>query len=285
MAMFNGFFGSDKSGIQFLTTKAIGYYLEKMLEEAAERIVIVSPYIKMSLRVWDILTEKRKAGIEITIIHRENFANKSVAGKIYKRRNLHAKCFLTEKAAIIGSMNLYDYSQINNDEMAIYVENDGRQKIFQEIEKEIIRLSKDYSGEAEGAASFKTIFQKPKDVGLVIGRKYSWDDLARYFSFEGERRGGIHQTEKGNMVLFSFSKSSCANKREGNILYYMGQNTGTKEQELWYGNKSLYTCYETGQGRIFLFEDNIFMGEYEFAKEPFKEGGKWFFPLKRKREE
>ncbi len=35
-------------------------------------------------------------------------------------QNLHAKCYLNEKAAIITSMNLYDFSQVNNNEMGVY---------------------------------------------------------------------------------------------------------------------------------------------------------------------
>ena len=285
MALFRSLFGTGKNGIQFLTTKAIGYYLEKMLEEASEKIIIVSPYIKMSLRVRDILREKLKAGVEITIIHREDFADKDFATATIQRNNLHAKCFMTEKACIVGSMNLYDYSQVNNDEMAFLIENDGRPDIFGEIEKELVRLSRDYTDKARnGKLEPEKNLQQAKDVGLIVGRKYSWDSLERYFSFEGERRGGIRVTEKGNVVLFSFSNSQYANKRKDGILYYMGQNTGTPEQELWYGNRALYTCFESGAGRIFLFEDNIFIGEQVFAKEPFKENGKWFFPLKSKKD-
>ena len=285
MALFRSLFGTEKTGIQFLTTKAIGYYLEKMLEEASEKIIIVSPYIKMSLRVRGILREKLKAGVEITIIHREDFADKELATTVIQRKNLHAKCFMTEKIVIVGSMNLYDYSQVNNDEMAFLIEREGKAEIFEEIEKELARLSIDYTDKirSEKLEPVKDSLHA-KDVGLIIGRKYSWNSLARYFSFEGERRGGIRVTEEGNIVLFSFSKSQYANKRKEDILYYMGQNTGAPEQELWYGNKALYTCFETGIGRIFLFEDNTFMGEYAFAKEPFKENGRWIFPLKRKSE-
>ena len=139
MALFRSLFGTEKGGIQFLTTKAIGYYLEKMLEEASQKIVIVSPYIKMSLRVRDILMEKLKAGVEVTIIHREDFADKELATAVIQRKNLHAKCFMTEKAVIVGSMNLYDYSQVNNDEMAFLIENDGKVDLFGEIEKEVTR--------------------------------------------------------------------------------------------------------------------------------------------------
>lgn len=286
MALFRGLFGTNK-GIHFLTTKAIGYHLEKLLEDASEKIVIVSPYIKMSFRICDILREKQKAGVEITIIHREDFSNKNLASRVVRRKNLHAKCFMTEKAVIVGSMNLYDYSQVNNDEMAFLLERNSNVDIFDAIEKEILRLNNNYDDDTQGIPqTLENSSTKAKKVGLIIGRKYSWEDLKRYFAFEEDkRRGGILLTEKGNIVLFSFSKSQYANKRKDGVLYYMGQNTGTPEQELWFGNKALYRCFETGAGRIFLFEDDIFMGEYEFAKEPFKETGKWIFPLKRKKEE
>ena len=37
------------------------------------------------------------------------------------RENLHAKCYLNENEALVTSMNLYEFSQQNNDEMGILV--------------------------------------------------------------------------------------------------------------------------------------------------------------------
>ena len=37
---------------------------------------------------------------------------------LYFSKNLHAKCYLNEKKMIITSMNLYEFSQVNNREMA-----------------------------------------------------------------------------------------------------------------------------------------------------------------------
>ena len=42
------------------------------------------------------------------------------------RKNLHAKCYLNEKEALLTSMNLYEYSQEHNDEMGILVSVDQR---------------------------------------------------------------------------------------------------------------------------------------------------------------
>ena len=62
----------------------------------------------------------------------------------------------------------------------------------------------------------------------------------------------------------------------------MGQNTGTEVQMLRYGNKALYDNFMTGRGRIFLFKDDIFRGEYSVCMKPFQRDGKWIFPLKEK---
>jgi predicted ATPase len=59
--------------------------------------------------------------------------------------NLHAKCYLNEKEAIITSMNLYDYSQQNNREMGIYVAKGEDLQLYKDICAEVeslIRISK-----------------------------------------------------------------------------------------------------------------------------------------------
>ena len=49
---------------------------------------------------------------------------------------------------------------------------------------------------------------------------------------------------------------------------------------LKYGNKILYDNFLTGKGRIFLFKDSIFKGEFIISEQPFQnEIGQWVFPL------
>ena len=55
-------------------------------------------------------------------------------------QNLHAKCYLNEKEAIITSMNLYDFSQINNNEMGIYVNKVEDSDLYSSIYDEAMRL-------------------------------------------------------------------------------------------------------------------------------------------------
>ena len=37
------------------------------------------------------------------------------------REHLHAKCYMNDSHALVTSMNLYEFSQVNNDEMGILV--------------------------------------------------------------------------------------------------------------------------------------------------------------------
>lgn len=60
--------------------------------------------------------------------------------KILIRNNLHAKCFLNEKSAVVTSMNLYDYSMINNIEFGVYFEKDSNSENFKAIYEEILDM-------------------------------------------------------------------------------------------------------------------------------------------------
>ena len=45
------------------------------------------------------------------------------------RRNLHAKCYLNENEALLTSMNLYEFSEKNNDEMGVLVSEERRRPL------------------------------------------------------------------------------------------------------------------------------------------------------------
>ena len=62
------------------------------------------------------------------------------------REHLHAKCYMNESQALITSMNLYEFSQQNNDEMGILVSAEEDPKLYRDIKNEaerIIRMSKE----------------------------------------------------------------------------------------------------------------------------------------------
>ena len=59
-------------------------------------------------------------------------------------KNLHAKCYINESECIISSLNLYEFSQVNNNEMGILVRKYEDNEVFKDAYEEaqrIIRIS------------------------------------------------------------------------------------------------------------------------------------------------
>ena len=55
-------------------------------------------------------------------------------------KNLHAKCYLNEGEAIITSMNLYEFSQANNNEMGIHFTKEQDPDLYAKAFEEVQRL-------------------------------------------------------------------------------------------------------------------------------------------------
>lgn len=112
---------------KFLTTNGVSSYLERIIVEAREDLIIISPYLKISKTFYERLKDASFRGIRIRLVYgkdelKPNEKN-SLAGldkiKLYFFENLHAKCYLNEKEMIITSMNMHEFSEKNNREMGV----------------------------------------------------------------------------------------------------------------------------------------------------------------------
>src|SRR3546814_12589511 len=59
-------------------------------------------------------------------------------------KNLHAKCYLNEELCIVTSLNLYEFSQVNNNEMGILIRRSDDAELYRDAYEEaqrIIRIS------------------------------------------------------------------------------------------------------------------------------------------------
>ena len=118
--------------------------IEDIVMGAKERIVLVSPYIKADENILERL--KRKTNdVEVVVIYGKD-KNQPQAKSLLEVRdvtkifvkNLHAKCYLNEDKALVTSMNLYEHSQINNEEMGILVTRDDDEKLYEDVIKEVL---------------------------------------------------------------------------------------------------------------------------------------------------
>ena len=133
---------------EFLNTTGVSYHLERVIRNANERLVIISPFLKINPRIKELLEEKDRAKIDIRVVYgknelrpEENNWLESVASiRTSYRQHLHAKCYMNEEQAILTSMNLLEFSQHNNDEMGILVSRQDDPGLFEEIRKEAQRI-------------------------------------------------------------------------------------------------------------------------------------------------
>jgi phosphatidylserine/phosphatidylglycerophosphate/cardiolipin synthase-like enzyme len=133
---------------KFLNTSATTYHLEELIKNASERLFLISPFLKFNERIRELLEDKNRMKIDVRIIYGKNELQPEEIGWLksldYVRlsfcKNLHAKCYLNEQSAIITSMNLYEFSQVNNNEMGVLILRETDGELYQETYRESQRL-------------------------------------------------------------------------------------------------------------------------------------------------
>jgi len=126
--------------VKFLATENAYSNIVDIIKEASNKVVLISPYIKISDQLFDRLKHMDKQGIRIIVVCREKDLHTEEKSKLRQLKclelrfdeDLHAKCFYNEKAMVITSLNLYDYSQQHNREMGVLLSLDEDPDAFKE---------------------------------------------------------------------------------------------------------------------------------------------------------
>jgi len=117
---------------KFLNTSATNNFLEEMIKSAADRLILISPFLKLNDRMKELLADKNRLKIDVRIVYGKSELQPQetewLSGLTYIRtsfcKNLHAKCYMNENMCIVTSLNLYEFSQVNNNEMGILILRD-----------------------------------------------------------------------------------------------------------------------------------------------------------------
>ncbi|WOI23136.1 phospholipase D family protein [Nonlabens ulvanivorans] len=133
---------------KFLNTTGVSYHLEELIKTTKDRLILISPYLQFHQRVKDHLENLNIQKRDIRIIYRENklqvaesnWLESQIGIRTSLCSSLHAKCYINENEAIVTSMNLYSFSQQNNDEMGIHVTKDKDPDLYNDISDEVQRL-------------------------------------------------------------------------------------------------------------------------------------------------
>jgi phosphatidylserine/phosphatidylglycerophosphate/cardiolipin synthase-like enzyme len=133
---------------KFLNTTGVSYHLEELIKNTKDRLILISPYLQFHKRIKDHLENLNIQKRDIRIIYRENklqveeinWLESQIGIRTSLCNSLHAKCYLNENEAIVSSMNLYSFSQQNNDEMGIHVTKQNDSELYNDIYTEVQRL-------------------------------------------------------------------------------------------------------------------------------------------------
>lgn len=133
---------------KFLTTTGVSHHLETLVNKTDDFLFLISPFLKINDRLRYVLEDLNRMKIDIRIVYGKSELQPSqvswLQGMDFIRtsycENLHAKCYISEDAAIITSMNLYEFSQVNNEEMGILVIKEDDPVLYDEIYQEARRL-------------------------------------------------------------------------------------------------------------------------------------------------
>lgn len=139
---------------KFLNTSATNYFLEELIKNAQDKIILISPFLKLNDRIKELLADKNRLKIDIRIVYGKSELQPEETRWLKELefvrtsfcKNLHAKSYINESSAIITSMNLYEFSQVNNNEMGIFIERDSDAVLYRDTYEEaqrIIRVSEE----------------------------------------------------------------------------------------------------------------------------------------------
>lgn len=137
---------------KFLNTSATNYFLEELIKNARDRLILISPFLRLNDRIKELLEDKNRLKIDVRIVYGKSELQPGeiswLTALSYLRtsfcKNLHAKCYLNEELCIITSLNLYEFSQINNNEMGVLIRRSEDPDLYKEAYEEaqrIIRIS------------------------------------------------------------------------------------------------------------------------------------------------
>ena len=167
---------------EFLTTTGISSQLEEIIKSANERLWLISPFLKVTPRIKELLEEKANpnSNVNVCIIYgkrdlkreEDTWLKSLTSVEIRFRESLHAKCYFNEDKALITSMNLYEFSQVNNDEMGILVSSEMDSDIYNEILGESERIKRNSKLIQEGAKPKALAKGKERAAAKVPPRRF-----------------------------------------------------------------------------------------------------------------
>lgn len=132
---------------KFINTKKAVSEIESLIRQAGENLILISPYLKLSKDFRELLQYRNSKDKITTIVFGKQELKpdemrflQSLRFVILKfNEDLHAKCYVNDDKMIITSLNLYEFSMLNNKEMGILLDktDPADEQVFREALEEV----------------------------------------------------------------------------------------------------------------------------------------------------
>lgn len=157
--------------MKIINPNEIGTKISTLFLEAKSKIIIVSPYIKISewKKMLVNLEQCQSKGIEIDCYYRDLHDRdlrvlERLEVNLYQIEGLHAKLYFNESQVIVSSMNLHEYSDNNSIDIGmLYQREEEYREVFEYFEKYIKSQREDNQ---EASSNFLTFFKKSPKIHL-----------------------------------------------------------------------------------------------------------------------
>ena len=162
----------------------------------------------------ELLADKNRLKIDVRIVYGKSELQPQeiewMRGLTYIRtsfcKNLHAKCYMNEEMCIVTSLNLYEFSQVNNNEMGILINCSEDSQLCKDAYEEaqrIIRISDEVRISLERVASEPEVVMLEADKGTdaeAAGDKLTTSKIAQKLGLKTAELLG-RATEQGYLAL------------------------------------------------------------------------------------
>lgn len=121
----------------FLENHEVVDQIVKLVQNAKEKLIIITPYLNLNARMRGALNEAKSNGAQITVYYRLEelskkkndadirFFTENIGAEMVYIERLHSKLYLNETSAVMSSMNMVAGSQDDSQEIGIFTMADN----------------------------------------------------------------------------------------------------------------------------------------------------------------
>ncbi|MFT3911485.1 MAG: phospholipase D family protein [Ferruginibacter sp.] len=218
---------------KFITGKELDEEICKVIWEAKETLLIVSPYIKLDdyfKKLFDQHLNNPKVHLVIVFGKNESQVSKSLSKNDFEYfksflnisiiyvPNLHAKYYSNESKGIVTSINLYDYSFKNNIEFGIFSENTLLSSLTKNSDHQAWETSWKILQSNEAIFIKRPVYEK-KLLSVITGKHYVKSEIlhditSKFYSVEKNRTSSRKITDFPNELELGATSKEMPKREE-----------------------------------------------------------------------